>query len=139
MNEQHKKNIRTVAWHIARATLSTREENPIGFNMGWWKQSSFNGYDKTGHNCGTTACIAGWAREILTPALAKAGVHPKPIATDRFGLALWQADSLFYRGEEPTNCQAAATLYHLAETGKVDWEAPIKPYPYDEHGEPIKE
>lgn len=80
------------------------------------------------HNCGTPSCIAGWAAWLS---------HRKPKQMEDSMALFWraqnyldlsedQADRLFlpynYHCEDQyPPSQAAATLRHLAETGKVDW------------------
>ncbi|MBB3411264.1 hypothetical protein FHT87_005217 [Rhizobium sp. BK316] len=83
------------------------------------------------HDCGTPACIAGWA---AWEALGRPSGHLYDVAcdlegeaTDYLGINPMKADLLFYPPEEVglyqeiTPSQAAATLRHLAETGEVDW------------------
>ena len=90
-------------------------------------------YDQSvfAHDCGAPACIAGHAvflaeswdqvsedeeSEHLTPCLASCWL----------GLQMPEAHELFdsdpvHLDKTPTTQDAARTLRHLAETGKVDW------------------
>ena len=102
----------------------------LGFNMTMWiDRHPFPGQDISGHNCGTTACIAGWAAAVSIGAseaenLNTVSVSVRRVARDYLGLsddeALWLFEG-FSTGEEKPS-QAVSVLRHLAETGKVDWE-----------------
>lgn len=84
--------------------------------------------DMSGSGCGTTACIAGWAKAIALGRTPQNyfGVHED--AQHWLGLSLEQADTLFYglgRGiislPDISSAHAVSVLRHLAETGEVDW------------------
>jgi len=116
----------------------------LGFNMIGYKAY---GVDMTGHNCSTTACIAGWVNAIrfklqeTQPLISGWCEHDG--AANWLGLprhVLGEGDSLsdqlFYARNHPDYrtgdvqeaCwstipadQAVRTLRHLAATGTVDW------------------
>jgi hypothetical protein len=74
--------------------------------------------------CGTSACIAGWA----TAAFGEEGedqdnLDTPRVARERLGLSMEQADKLFYPKwlSDRTNTEAAQVLRTLAETGQVLW------------------
>lgn len=103
----------------------------LGFNMLNFRANG-RYEDKSGHHCGTTACIAGWAvavegTQLETPwltcdnAIPFLGVNPD------------QARELFYasrshevRLSKITPTEAVRCLRILAITGKVDWAAAMK-------------
>lgn len=109
----------------------------LGFNMGNFIGSADAAHaDKTGHNCGTIACVAGWSY-----AVRNGGVKPEPVDVEDFkwevdgewfGLETQKANILFYGypgdgDSSPKPEKAVAVLRHLAATGEVDWtvEAPV--------------
>lgn len=96
----------------------------LGFNMealveiGW--------PDRSGENCTTVACIAGWAvcvRHNLPADPYSFGVLDD--AREWLGLSWSKASSLFspvgFDYFATTPAQAVRVLRHLAETGDVDW------------------
>lgn len=106
----------------------------LGFNM-----ADFLGTyeDRTGHGCGTTACIAGWGHAIIhgTYDAEFTYVDPDEIA-GWLGISHVPACNLFYADNHPLNARdssgrswfdeitpktAVSVLRHLAETGEVDW------------------
>lgn len=134
----NKTNILAVADAIEQHTIPW-----LGFNMLNYK--TVVNADMSGHNCGTTACIAGWANAIR---LRLKETHPSwggwcehDGAADWLGIETYSssgdstADKLFYARNHPdykpdkaeatwasiTAEQAVRTLRHLAETGEVDW------------------
>lgn len=118
----------------------------LGFNMLDYvhEVDPNNGYDvkyygdRSGHSCGTVACIAGWARRIRTG---------QPLAPEAGYLFDWRTEArwlglsprvggsgaLLFLGDDDTNerldkvttAEAVAVLRHLAKTGKVDWTVAI--------------
>lgn len=113
----------------------------LGFNMEDYVSTDLD--DKSGHNCGTVACIAGWAAAVNN---LESKVPPNPNRTRRgeilggdivwaeesvqvgaefMGLDYGQYEELFH----PSECnwetidpeKAVRTLRHLAATGEVDW------------------
>jgi hypothetical protein len=121
-------------------------EADLGFNMTdfWEPQAHALSEDKSGHDCGTVACIAGHA--LFLTGKATVG-KPKTVPSVAIEAARWLgledmgemnevADQLFYgwspgdqyvRGlyavdmSRVTPADAAKVLRNLAETGKVDW------------------
>ena len=116
MNEE---NILKVADAIERHSIPD-----LGFNMELLRGAADERYpDLSGHNCGTVACIAGWA-------LAVAGKDGGfEAAAEFFGFKDQEEEEsydfpLFFPGSPhygTTSSQAVAVLRHLAETGEVDW------------------
>lgn len=110
----------------------------LGFNMGEVvDQSDEWTKDLSGHDCGTVACIAGWAISI-EHGLANGREALNFYLDEPFGLAsagaflglepeTWQ--TLFLGVGAPASLdaiepdQAVRTLRSLAATGKVDWTA----------------
>jgi hypothetical protein len=114
----------------------------LGFNMTGYKTT---GPDMTGHNCGTSACIAGWANAIRLRLSQNTHIvngwceHDE--AANWLGIEAYSgfgydstADQLFYARNHPDYgngaeacwstipaAQAVRTLRHLAATGNVDW------------------
>ncbi len=103
----------------------------LGFNMGSFVSDSRQ--DRSHFDCGTTACIAGWACAVV------GGYHLnindqewiEEQAREILDLSFLEADDLFI----PTNHhamvddrilpdQAVRTLRRLAKTGVVDWDLP---------------
>jgi hypothetical protein len=76
-------------------------------------------------NCGTIACIAGWAKHLLNPS----AVHAETAAINALGLTKEQAYELFWLGDrlgpdplwDAGPQQAVSVLDHLIATGEVDW------------------
>lgn len=92
--------------HAKRLDESDLTSRPRRFSMKWW-------------NCGTAACIGGWAEAMF---LGK-GYHPVSDVSEALGLNRKQSDTLFFHetSADITPEQAASCLRFLAETGKVDW------------------
>ena len=93
------------------------------FNMSAWFQV-VRRKNRAGvyQECGTTGCIAGWARQLYAGGKGDAFNTAK----DLLGLTWDQADDLFYtRGIRRKSLvsphRAAKVLRRLAKTGKVDW------------------
>jgi len=101
----------------------------LGFNMSYAFDAVGPEDDRSGHSCGTVACIGGWTNVVL----AKSGNLPIAAAQRRLELTDRQADALFYPlgywrvDNDYTPSQAVAVLRHLAATGEVDWT--IQPSP----------
>lgn len=121
----NKKNIRGLALAILQGELAKRERNPIGFNLGpYFSEDTDQSPDKSGHNCGTVACIAGWAHFLHG---GRSKNHSKIFnhAKEVLGLDDTKAYELFapfsYKRAKVTPSDAALALFTLAETGKVDW------------------
>lgn len=121
-----KERLHFVADMIERAALA--KEN-IGFNMGKWKMRASPRHgldDKTGHRCGTIACISGWTG-ILEDGNESDGMPRR----SKYLLKLTdlEARALFYgRGrtefkiEDLTDKQAVSVLRHFADHGEVRWD-----------------
>lgn len=97
----------------------------LGFNMGSYGSS---GSDRTGHNCGTVACIAGWAVVAFRPDIEIADLPSNfrisSEAADLLGLDRMDASNLFLPPLnlwKSTPLQAASVLRHAAKTGVIDW------------------
>jgi hypothetical protein len=115
----------------------------LGFNMAALiDQTSENYPDVSGHNCGTVACIAGWATFIAKGMIpGEQQWSASVLAPGRLFLDITQeqASRLFspageyddeakyaiYAGITPS--QAVSVLRHLAETGEVDWNRALSP------------
>ena len=108
----------------------------LGFNL----QLPFRtgGQDYSGHSCGTVACIAGWASLVEGRHIDDATSWRKevmPWAQTYFGLDEAAANELMApmsiiltrRFPMPSDKDAVRCLRNLAITGKVDWEAAMKP------------
>lgn len=101
-------------------------------------------YGTQNHDCGSAACIAGWAnarygktgrasafKPVRAAALNDPHDNPHGYAAETLGLSAPVASSLFV----PNSCDegvsifavtadhAVRTLRHLAATGEVDWRA----------------
>ena len=105
----------------------------LGFNMSQWVGRDGEYSDRSGHQCQTTACIAGWAAAVATGktmapngpydfgATDGAGYRKAAVTIAREFMGLTQ-DHLFWGGNGYTTpLKAVAVLRHLAETGEVDW------------------
>lgn len=109
----------------------------LGFNMSAWfdDEPRENMHeDKTGHNCGTVACIGGWTAAVLLNRKTENGASKavSRVSEDRLwkflGLEERVAQKLFLPNSKVsgpwrniTPRQAVRVLKYLAETGKVDW------------------
>jgi hypothetical protein len=78
------------------------------------------------HECGTVACIAGFAAIMATPKSTARGAQVQPIAQEFLGLTDEEADKLFipagFSYSVVTRFVAADTLDHFADTGEIKWE-----------------
>lgn len=142
----NKANVLRVADAIENAKLAKRD---IGFNMAYVaERRGVYVSDKTGHNCGTVACIAGYSYAIKHPRKSAAGIialEDRRVALEDdtiivearefLGLPREDANALFFPDDENPDLrldsltveQAVAVLRHLAETGEVDWSVkPVK-------------
>jgi hypothetical protein len=107
--------------HLANAIEAdntTINGEPLAFNMSVY----FNSHS---FECGTAACIAGWARAIW--GIRAAGTTFRA-AADVLKLTDEEADNLFLAYGMPhlseiTAEHAVRTLRHAAETGVIDWIA----------------
>lgn len=105
----------------------------LGFNMLDVYQRAGSNPDLSGHDCKTTACIAGWTNAVLRPG-SYDGDHyaTSDEAADLLGLDLDQAEQLFFGAAlilYNSTPQAVRTLRHLAATAmigapEVRWDLP---------------
>ncbi|MGV8950113.1 MAG: hypothetical protein ACOH2M_03345 [Cypionkella sp.] len=101
----------------------------LGFNMGGWVSIATSAApDMSGHNCGTVACVAGWACAVILNDLEATESMDMADIGALMGLDGDQSFDLFIgqRREEPdlklvSQDQAVRTLRNLAVTGEVDW------------------
>lgn len=120
-------NILKVADAIEQHSISE-----LGFNMAITIKEGTSLVDRTGYNCNTVACIAGWAVVIdrgLKEALVVArNMETCDTALEILDISEEDGDDLFtppgYGKGEHTPVQAVRTLRHLAATGEVDWDLP---------------
>lgn len=98
----------------------------LGFNMEFFLGGKE--FDASGRNCGTVACIAGWACTLgkLDGEFLDAAKW-LDIPYNKVGKELFFPGDVsgikVYDWEEITPAHAAAVLRRLAETGAVDWTA----------------
>ena len=102
----------------------------LGFNMShWFDKATPDVPDLSGHECGTIACIAGWASRVSGDQSENPD-HTYEVAADFLGLGALTANNLFmptngfvslHQWNSITPAHAVAVLRHLAETGEVDW------------------
>jgi hypothetical protein len=112
----------------------------LGFNMGHYISHADWGSDgdKSGHNCGTVACVAGWTvaifnekgekRDLSLSILKRLDFDDTIVsrATDAMDIHSEDAEQLFHPAdrftwESITPAKAASVLRHFAETGMVEW------------------
>jgi hypothetical protein len=80
--------------------------------------------DRSGHNCGTVACIAGWSAALRTGSALDASVMSEALYLGldySSGAKLFGCDMPINERNVVTQEQAVRTLRHLAATGEVDW------------------
>lgn len=101
----------------------------MGFNMGTFRGEADSGHpmsvDLSGHNCGTVACIAGYAETLFVmdggdlADYGGSGTFFGISDDDQIALIMprgWNLDPRQY-----TPQRAVSVLRHLAATGEVDW------------------
>lgn len=117
------------------ADLIEAGDDKLGFNMETYGSASGAYEDRSGHNCGTVACIGGWAVAAFGAygkgedvSLSRV-IHTYDVpesARNLLGLEADTAARLFLAGgissSDVTPAVAARCLRNLAETGEVDWE-----------------
>ena len=123
----NKDNILAVADAIEKHSIAE-----LGFNMSLYGgKTGPSDPDLSGHNCGTVACIAGWADKVLTG--RDPDVHSSDYAQGLLGLSAEQAIDLFVPSDWAKNtitpAHAVAVLRNLAETGEVDWSVSVAKSP----------
>ncbi len=119
--------------------IEKHEIDWLGFNMCAYAADDLV-LDRSGHKCGTTACVAGWAFAVQHPgidsrALCCGGLRIETEATSFLGLKDEERDELF--GNTPkgisfgsaTTEHAVRTLRYAAEHGRIDWDAANPPVP----------
>jgi hypothetical protein len=78
------------------------------------------------HECGTIACIAGFAAAMAHPKARLRGSEVHPIARNFLGLTIEEAEQLFVPEgiiySKVTRFVAADTLEHLGNTGEIQWD-----------------
>ncbi len=121
------KNMLAVADAIEKAL--TAKKVAVGFNMHGWKSTTSK--DQTGHNCGTTACIAGWAYLVAghTPKQLSKASSNEIVRTARIflGLNMVEREHLFIpvcERDAITPQSAIATLRLAAVTKRIEWVVP---------------
>lgn len=113
-------NVKTLA-DIIRQQPHVSAEHETGFDMSVWE-----------HDCGTPACIAGWASSLACPEGRPKTSYGRTMDAEEVaniwldltyqeGSDLYIASGLNVELSRITPEQAATVLDHLAETGKVDW------------------
>lgn len=129
----NKTNVLAVASALRSSALA---ERGIGFNMEFCMTVNSDYPDRTGHNCGTVACIVGWAYALAHPELSAAKLVERVStaeARDWLGLSRGKGHKLFYEQgltialTDISPEHAATVLEHLAETGEVVWDLEAKP------------
>lgn len=122
----NKTNVRRLAMALLTGEL-TKRKKPVGYNQRTYLSSDSAEFpDNSGHYCGTVACIAGTAAILhgYRPRNGNNGITFSTRASEFLGIRGLAARELFnYRPleSEPSAKQAALVLFHLAETGIVDW------------------
>jgi hypothetical protein len=107
----------------------------LGFNMAAYLDEASEAFpDRSGHECGSTACIGGWTVALETGGLKgleecihnEGGLLGKASAI--LGLTRGKGHDLMYEygTASVTPAQAAFCLRHLAKTGKVDWAKALR-------------
>lgn len=124
-------------------TIEQHRIKDLGFNMMAFAiknplhsdKDLYPDFDRSGHSCGTVACIGGHAVALAhadwsLDQLVEADDREEPLhreARDWLGLTQYEADVLFYgfphgvQFSHVTPAMAVKTLRHLAATGVVDW------------------
>jgi|SRR6185437_12340722 len=110
-----------------KALIKALESGPVkidgkkvGFNMNYWIDRAPRSQDRSGHNCGTVACLGGWTDILFNRDGAAINTR------DCLGLNYNQGIDLFYPSVSKgwgniTLPEAITTLKKLLRTGKVDW------------------
>lgn len=112
----------------------------LGFNMETWidfqDDNRWYSGDMSGHQCKTTACIAGWAMHVKQGRANAIGKRTWenisgssefgemiPMGADFFEIEYSVASVLFTEGPpDTTPAEAVALLRSFAETGVVEWD-----------------
>jgi len=104
--------------------------DPSRFNMKFWARdfetsNPIYSVSALEHNCGTAACIGGWAEALFDP---DRKFHHNGVAHagELLGLDADVAERLFFPRDDDhawgaTSAQAAKVVDHLINTGRVEW------------------
>jgi len=98
---------------LAKQIQEQIRKEPRQFYMGYWFT---NGYGDDIPNCGTTACIAGWALALswgLNPRQAEARTNrlktpERDLACKKLRITQFQGTKLFFRESWPTRFKRMA-------------------------------
>lgn len=110
---------------LARA-IETGGIAELGFNMEFFHATKE--VDASRHNCGTVACIAGWACALgkidgeFLAAIEWLDIPYRGVGNELFFPGRESGISV-YDWKAITPAHAAAVLWRLAATGTVDWTA----------------
>ena len=105
--------------------------DPERFSMHhWWRtkdgRTNVDEMPTVEHNCGTAACIGGWAGAIFHPHNREAAEDMWTIGEELLGLDYDRTNELFmptgFSHEPFTQAHAVQTLRQLARTGEVNWD-----------------
>lgn len=123
----NRENILAVADAIEKHSIPDLGFNMVDYLATSEQLKSWEAEDHSGHNCGTTGCIAGWAVAVEEGGLPekRAGYKFFEQAADFLGLSDRTSNHLFL--DYPSSSlvkpkHAVSVLRHLAETGEVDWD-----------------
>lgn len=120
----------------ARAILAAckpKAKPELGFNMQFYRtHADAIACDLTRHDCNTVACIAGWVLHVHGGSLGLTSTIPNR-AAKILGIeynADYQVKNLGNRlfagfSGNPSPQKAAAVLFYLADTGRVNWSTKI--------------
>ena len=110
------------------AAAIRKGDERLGFNMiDFYTLAGWSKPDMSGNQCGTVACIAGWAVFLEDgPEALALGRNIERRAAKILGLPEDHADRLFSpdhtdRWSSITPDHAASVLEEFAETGKIEW------------------
>lgn len=138
----NKDRLRRVADAIEKAELASKG---IGFNMFRYISRAGDGLsiDQTGRDCGTVACIAGWAAILNDPTnIRESSILVPGRAQEWLELSDDEAEMLFVRAENVlpltsvSTAHAVTVLRHAADTGEISiraWEKFGHLSPRDDH------
>lgn len=120
----NKKNIKKLINRL-RYMKRTTAKPQVGFNMSTYIERG-GCPDKSGHDCGTVACLAGHATLLAGETnYNKIDAYAYDTGKTYLGLTEAQADALFLPDTAPwaaiTLDHAIGTLEHLLEAGEVTW------------------
>lgn len=115
-------NILRVADAIEHHSIPDLGFNMFDYTMDAGDLAHFGVSDMSGHNCGTTACIAGWALAVRDEGKLPDVEDYHAEAANFLELPLRTSEALFLHWNDGTTpAEAVAVLRHLAATGEVDW------------------